>query len=80
MSKCKTIPMPADAWREAMAITPNDAPGYTVSELAVMLNISRKYAEKHVACLVEQGKCTKGVGTRVSSDGKHFHATVYNLE
>lgn len=79
MSKCKTIPMSAAAWREALDIEPWNAPGETVQEIANSLGIGRKAAEKRLKDLVEQGKCNVGIGTRVASNGKHYHPAVYEL-
>lgn len=80
MSKRKIIPASAEMWREVCDVREANDPGHTIKELVGILNLSRSAVRARVQRLLEEGKCVKGLGTRLAPDGRKFYVSVYELK
>jgi len=68
-----------DEWRAALKVAEH-TPGYTITELSAKLKIAESTLRRKLRNLIANGRCNKGVGRRISDNGRSISVIVYQLK
>ena len=83
MAKKKpSVEITEDEWRSLLGETglmKHDS-GKTVSELAVVWDVSESTTKRLLQQLEEQGRVKKGTGRRIDTAGRSYSVSVYEIE
>ncbi len=78
--ECTELDTTAAEWMAEMdGLQACNDPGETASEVAYKLEVYKGTALRYLGRLMDEGKCVKGLGTRIDSSGRKQRVAVYQL-
>ena len=79
MSDDNFLDTTVDDWRAEMEQLARDDPGETIAELAFRFNVNVRTLQRHIAKLIDEGKCIQGKAKRITRSGYYQLIPVYQL-